>query len=911
MSTKTYDEKTANEFISTINELGENKGYEFTPDQDLIEQIMTKLNIDPHTALSILDDYVTKPKSEIDGVDVVLHANDSTSEDVLTGKPAKPAKSAKSAKPSKPTKQQSPQIECDVCCEPIKKGNALVFCTKCESSRCKNCVFEYAKTKKIFPTCDTPGCDMIFDEFALVASQTIQKTQSPTGIQLTNAQINQMKTIVKEILFDKAKSEHLQQAVQYISENGYKTKNRITAEYTLLKIKRLYASSRYQGCIELKTEICNLLVSYNNADSTVTKRLSHITSIKTIKTLAAKYETKLRNEKYDFGGVSMYTLDLFDFIKFFRLFPREKLQTVASGMNCTIKPIPFITVFPSFIDAHKHEGIRFTAGRFKKFISDKGYKLYGGYNTQRLYRVLCYEKRDEFADIGDWIDYIENKRKKYLEKRNEYDKKLNTVSKYERVDGFGNVVEGLSQTTSSTSTPKPKPEQKSVFVFRCSWNELPTEDDTGASSSGSTSVEPCKGFLTTQWNCTVCKRKTCKECHSKRTETHVCLESDVETAKLIMSATKPCPNCGTRIQRSYGCNHMFCMECKTSFDYSTGLKIADSKNTNPHYFEWLKSQGRTHEIDRSRADGGCNPNALDALPPSYNLMYICYAMGVELEIVICLFNLKEACDAARGRTTAANYQGKNQLDMRDKFQLYVCGKMTEQKLREHVFVDYRISQRNTHNIANTNVFVFAGTEILISIVNSESREEFDTLIKRMHELREYVNEHYLRIARVLGYKTRCYITKKFEFIPKVTDAVLDPKKFQEYKQQIQKYVKLRETDMLLFKNYDTFDDGIVLPKTDFDTKFRIIRSFLGDIYGTAYRSGLNNYTEVISNKYGVTQYHYNIRPNKEYVPWNTGTNPLLFRNSDVSRNTGFSGTPASSSTTERVITADDYTDFSD
>ena len=43
------------------------------------------------------------------------------------------------------------------------------------------------------------------------------------------------------------------------------------------------------------------------------------------------------------------------------------------------------------------------------------------------------------------------------------------------------------------------------------------------------------------------------------------LESESETLKAIKSFTKPCPGCSVSTQKSAGCNHMKCTQCKTEW----------------------------------------------------------------------------------------------------------------------------------------------------------------------------------------------------------------------------------------------------------------------------------------------------------------------------------------------------------
>jgi hypothetical protein len=109
-------------------------------------------------------------------------------------------------------------------------------------------------------------------------------------------------------------------------------------------------------------------------------------------------------------------------------------------------------------------------------------------------------------------------------------------------------------------------------------------------------ADNCKGFLSTAWKCGLCDLYTCSECHDLKgpvrdTPDHHCDPNKVETARLIAKEAKSCPKCGINICKIEGCNQMFCTQCNTGFDWRTG-KIAEGPIHNPHYFEWLRAQGR-------------------------------------------------------------------------------------------------------------------------------------------------------------------------------------------------------------------------------------------------------------------------------------------------------------------------------
>jgi len=109
------------------------------------------------------------------------------------------------------------------------------------------------------------------------------------------------------------------------------------------------------------------------------------------------------------------------------------------------------------------------------------------------------------------------------------------------------------------------------------------------------SAEGCKGFLSTAWKCGLCNLYTCKECHEVKGESreaeHTCDPGKAATVRLLSQDSRNCPRCGVTITKIFGCDQMFCTACNTGFSWRTG-KIAEGPIHNPHYFQWLQSQGR-------------------------------------------------------------------------------------------------------------------------------------------------------------------------------------------------------------------------------------------------------------------------------------------------------------------------------
>jgi len=108
-------------------------------------------------------------------------------------------------------------------------------------------------------------------------------------------------------------------------------------------------------------------------------------------------------------------------------------------------------------------------------------------------------------------------------------------------------------------------------------------------------VDNCKGFLSTQHLCEICKIYCCKDCEEPvgytRDAPHVCNDDNIKSRALIKKETKPCPKCGVRIFKIIGCDQMWCTECQVTFSWNTGKLIVTTQIHNPHYYEYIKKGG--------------------------------------------------------------------------------------------------------------------------------------------------------------------------------------------------------------------------------------------------------------------------------------------------------------------------------
>jgi len=298
------------------------------------------------------------------------------------------------------------------------------------------------------------------------------------------------------------------------------------------------------------------------------------------------------------------------------------------------------------------------------------------------------------------------------------------------IDTFGRrrmPTEGETTTTTTAAVPK-NIVVRAAFIKPC-----PAPD--------------CKGFLSTAWKCGLCEQWTCPDCHDlkgpvKEIE-HTCEPDKIATARLLAREAKSCPKCGVQICKIEGCDQMWCTACNTGFNWRTG-KVAEGPVHNPHYFAWLRSQGRA-PAEGAAPVLNCNQqqdrDIQMALFGHNGYIGRGYAprRGVTPTDTDSLY-LSEVWRIMR-EEEAAN---ERNVDFQNEYRIlrvkYMAGDITENEWKYQLQRREKDANFQRAKTQIRDVFVNAVRDLIRQILNTEHNKK--EIVKSVEELIEYCNTCY-------------------------------------------------------------------------------------------------------------------------------------------------------------------------
>lgn len=223
--------------------------------------------------------------------------------------------------------------------------------------------------------------------------------------------------------------------------------------------------------------------------------------------------------------------------------------------------------------------------------------------------------------------------------------------------------------------------------------------------------EQCRGFIEREsHSCSLCKTRICKDCHVVLEDTngehsnsaHACKKEDVESAKMVLAETKPCPTCSARIFKIQGCDQMFCTMCNTPFSWTTG-NIETGVIHNPHYYELMRKLGNNRRVAGDVPCGGLTEARF----------FMGYGNSEKLlnEVLNIHRRTAEISTYIRNRNREANAASYEEIRVN-----FLMGKLTEDQFRERLFERNCLIEKRREELQILSTFEVSVIERLNKLV---------------------------------------------------------------------------------------------------------------------------------------------------------------------------------------------------
>jgi hypothetical protein len=271
--------------------------------------------------------------------------------------------------------------------------------------------------------------------------------------------------------------------------------------------------------------------------------------------------------------------------------------------------------------------------------------------------------------------------------------------------------------------------------------------------------EDCRGFLSKDWKCGLCKVDTCSKCHVIKTDgggEHTCNPDDVATATLLNRDTKPCPKCHTGIFKIDGCDQMWCTQCHTAFSWKTG--DIETRIHNPHFYEW---QRRTNRGVAPRVPGDIPHQCAPDQPLNHYTFRHITGLQLDPEITILAGNIIRDVIHLREADIPHFHidENENETIFKEIRILYLQNKISKEVFIRRVLMENKRREIHTEIRQVLEMFVQVSTDIIhrFIVLAQKKRDDLDRLKSKLAEietLRQFTNEALKEIYTTFKYKTR-------------------------------------------------------------------------------------------------------------------------------------------------------------
>ena len=270
--------------------------------------------------------------------------------------------------------------------------------------------------------------------------------------------------------------------------------------------------------------------------------------------------------------------------------------------------------------------------------------------------------------------------------------------------------------------------------------------------------EQCRGFLSSQYKCEICKIKVCPHCFELKGHDdveHQCKPENVASAEAIKKETKSCPKCATRIFKISGCDQMWCTQCQIAFSWKTG-KIETGNIHNPHYYNWKRTNNQQVRNPGDIVCGGIY--AIGAILRRLKTKEITNFSGPNgynsQKVVAMISRIHRGIGDMQWTLRNQRRILQANLDNRNLRIKYLAKEISEVQFCKTISKKHNEKEKIKLVLDILEVYNTVCTENINSIMDDNSLKNVINVIDTIIRLREYVNEEFIKANK--SYSGRPY-----------------------------------------------------------------------------------------------------------------------------------------------------------
>jgi hypothetical protein len=261
--------------------------------------------------------------------------------------------------------------------------------------------------------------------------------------------------------------------------------------------------------------------------------------------------------------------------------------------------------------------------------------------------------------------------------------------------------------------------------------------------------EGCRGFLDSDMHCALCDKFTCEACMQPITgklESHKCKKEDIESANLLKTDSKPCPNCSSLIFRIAGCDFMYCPQCHANFNWVSGhiYMVKARVSADPHA-KFVQEEEKQHHERQIKV---VKKSILDSLDEKIVLKMAPIHHFMKVDLFNKIKKYKEFLDGFN--------DSKYINELRIK---YLINEIDDEQFKNRLFVQYKKRYVIEQSMEICTKYIRQINKIWVAFTLPSQADE---VYEKAEEIREVFNTEIDALSKIMNVKG-FVITKGWKF----------------------------------------------------------------------------------------------------------------------------------------------------